>query len=93
MAGRSWDIATQERKICDIEIAIVTFVINGSVKLTVPSIDRRNRSVALCRVYDLKFNGVHLAKVILKIWVVYGQNIIDVPVCEIVKSNECTDTS
>ena len=27
-------IATQERKICDVEIEIVTFVINGSVKLT-----------------------------------------------------------
>ena len=30
-----------------------------------------------------KFNGIHLAKVILKLWVVYGQNIIDVPICEI----------
>ena len=88
IGGRGWNIATQERKICDVEIEIVTFVINGSVKLTVPP-DRqkkfqvRSRSVALCRVFDLEFNGIHLAQVILKIWVVYGQNIIDVPVCEI----------
>ena len=53
----------------------------------------RNRSVALCGVFDLKFNGIHLPQVILKLWVVYGQNIIDVPVCEIDKSNELTDTS
>ena len=32
---RSWDIANQERKICDVEIEIVTFVIYGSVKLSV----------------------------------------------------------
>ena len=30
-----------------------------------------------------KFNGIHLTKVILKLWVVYGQKIIDVPICEI----------
>ena len=85
IGGRGWNIATQERKICDVEIEIVTLVINSSVKLTV-SPDRqkliqvRSRSVALCRVFDLEFNGIHLAQVILKLWVVYGQNIIDVPV-------------
>ena len=36
IGGRGWNIATQERKICDVEIEIVMFVINGSVKLTVP---------------------------------------------------------
>ena len=36
IGGRSWYIATQERKICDMETDIVTFVINGSMKLTVP---------------------------------------------------------
>ena len=36
IGGRGWNIATQERKIYDVEIEIVTFVINGSVKLTVP---------------------------------------------------------
>ena len=35
IGGRGWNIATQERKICDVAIEIVTFVINGSVKLTV----------------------------------------------------------
>ena len=36
IGGWGWNIATQERKICDVEIEIVTFVIDGSVKLTVP---------------------------------------------------------
>ena len=87
IGSRGWNIATQERKIRDVEIEIVTFVINGSVKLTVPP-DRqkymqvRSRSVAFGRVFDLEFNGIHLAQVILKLWVVYGQNIIDVPVCK-----------
>ena len=26
---------------------------------------------APCRVFDLKFNGIHLVQVILKLWVVY----------------------
>ena len=52
------------------------------MKLTVPpdrkkKIKVRNRSVALCRVFNLEFNRIHLAKVILKFLVVYGQNIID----------------
>ena len=33
---RGSNIATPERKICDVEIEIITFVINGRVKLTVP---------------------------------------------------------
>ena len=33
--------------------------------------------------FDLEFNGIHLAQVILKLWVVYGQNIIHVPASEI----------
>ena len=36
IGGRGLNIATQERKICDVEIEIVTFVKNGSMKLTVP---------------------------------------------------------
>ena len=36
IGGWGWNIATQERKICGVEIEIVTFIINGSVKLTVP---------------------------------------------------------
>ena len=33
---RRWDITTQERKVCDMEIEIISFVVNGSVKLTIP---------------------------------------------------------
>ena len=85
IGGWGWNIATQERKICYVEIEIVTFVINGSVKLTVLTdrqwqwqwIQVRSRSIALCRVFDFEFNGIHLAKVIHKLRVVYGQNIID----------------
>ena len=70
------------------KIEIVTFVINGSMKLTI-LLDRqkliqvRSRSGVLCRDFDLKFNGIHLAQVILKLWVNQRQNIIDVPTCEI----------
>ena len=30
-----WNIATQERKVCDTEVEIVTFVVKGSSQLTV----------------------------------------------------------
>ena len=36
IGGWNFNIATQERNICDLEIEIVTFIIKGSVKLTVP---------------------------------------------------------
>ena len=70
------------------EIKIVTFVINGSMNLTIPpdrqqKIQVRSRSVALCRFFDLKVYGIHLSQVILKLLVVYGQKIIDVPICGI----------
>ena len=31
-----WNIVTQERKVCNIEVEIVTFVVKGSAQLTVP---------------------------------------------------------
>ena len=37
IGGRRWDVAAQERKVCSIEIKIVTLVVKGSVKLTVPT--------------------------------------------------------
>ena len=37
IGGRRWDVATQERKVCIMEIEIVTFVVKGSMKLTVPT--------------------------------------------------------
>ena len=40
IGGRGWNVATQERKICDVEIEIVTFVVDGSVKMIVP-LDRQ----------------------------------------------------
>ena len=63
--GRSWYVATQEWKICDMEIEIVTFCNKWNMDLTVPSdrqklIQVRSRSVALCRVFDLTFDGIHL---------------------------------
>ena len=37
IGGRRWDVAAQERKVCNIKIKIVTLVVKGSVKLTVPT--------------------------------------------------------
>ena len=35
--GRRWrNITTQERKVCDVEIEIISLVVDGSVKLTIP---------------------------------------------------------
>ena len=39
----------------------------------------RSRSVALRCVFDLKFNGIHLIHVILKVSISIGQWVIDVP--------------
>ena len=70
------------------EIEIVTFVVKGSAKLTVPTdwqeqIQVGNRSVALSRVFDLKHRGIHLTEIILKVWVINGQNVVDVSICEV----------
>ena len=37
IGGRRWDVATQKRKVCNTEIEIVTFVVNGNAKFTVPT--------------------------------------------------------
>ena len=80
---RRWNIATQERNVCDMEVDIVTFVVKGNVQLTVPP-DRQEqvhlwyRVVALFRVFDLKLSGIHLTQVIIKIWVIDWQYVIDV---------------
>ena len=34
---RKWDVATQERNVCNVEIEIVTFVVKGSMKFVVPT--------------------------------------------------------
>ena len=71
---RRWDVATQERKVCNMEIEIVTFVVKGSAKLTFPTdwqwqIHVESRRVALRRVFDLKHRGihVHLTEITLKL--------------------------
>ena len=66
-------ITSQERKVCDVEMDIISIVGKGSVKLTIFSV----------LVLDLKFNRIYLAQIIFEFWVVYGQYIIDVPVSEI----------
>ena len=40
--GRRWDVSAPERKVCNMEIKIVTLVVKGNVKLTVPT-DWQNR--------------------------------------------------
>ena len=65
------------RKVCNMEVnnKIGTFVIKESVQLTVP-LDRQekiqvgNRGVALSRVFYLKLSGLHLTKIIRKIWII-----------------------
>ena len=72
---RRWNIATQEPKVCGMEVEIVTFVVKGSTQLTIPP-DRQecfkvgSRNVALRRVFDLKLSGMHLTQIIIKIWVI-----------------------
>ena len=68
------------------EIEIVTFVLKGSAKLTVPTdwqeqIQVGSRSVALRRVLTLKLRGIHLTEIIL--WVIKEQNVVDVSICEV----------
>ena len=63
IGGRKWDVATQERKVCNVEIEIVALVVKGSLKSTVLSywqeqIQAASRSVALRRVFDLKLRTI-----------------------------------
>ena len=63
------------KKVCDIEVAIVTFVVKGSVQLTVPpdiqeNIQVGSRCVAFNRVVYLKLSGIHLTKIIIKISII-----------------------
>ena len=43
----------------------------------------RNRSVALRRVFDRKLRGIHLTEIILKVWVLNGQYVIDESICKV----------
>ena len=68
---RRWNVATQERKVFDMEVEIVTFFVKWGAQLTV-TLDRQekiqggSRDVALRRVFDLKLSGIHLTEIILK---------------------------
>ena len=56
------NIATQERKICDIEVEIVMFVVKGSAQLTVPPVLVRSKSkkeAEVLLIFDLKLSGIH----------------------------------
>ena len=55
------------------QFKIVTFINKWKCYVDHPSrstkVDQvRNRSVALCCVFDLKFNGIHLTQVVIKFW-------------------------
>ena len=72
---RRWDVAIQEREDCNMEIEIVTLVVKGSAKLTVPidwqqQIQVASRSFAIRGVFDLKLRGIYLTEII--IWVING---------------------
>ena len=61
--------------------------VKGSAKLTAPTdlqeqIQVESRSVALRRFFDLKLRDIHLTEIILKVWVINGQNVIDLSICE-----------
>ena len=64
-----------KRKVHDMEGEIVTFVRKGSAQLTVPperqeKIQVGSRGIALSCVFYLKLSGIHLTKIILKIWTI-----------------------
>ena len=42
-----------------------------------------SRSVALRRVFDLKFMGIHVTEIIFKVSVINGQYVIDVSICKV----------
>ena len=70
------------------EIEIVRFVVKVRAKLTVHTdwqeqIQVGSKRVALRRVFDLKLRGIQLTDIISKVWVINGQNVVDVSICEV----------
>ena len=60
---RRWNIATRERKDCDMEVEIVTFAVKGSAQMTVTPhrqewIQVGRKGVALNRVFYLKLGWI-----------------------------------
>ena len=67
------------------EIEIVTLVVKGSAKLTVPTdgqelLQVASKSVALRRVFDLKLRDIYLTEIIFKVWVINWKYVIDVSI-------------
>ena len=70
----------------DMEIEIVTLVVKGSAKLIVPTDLQKQidiRRVALRRVFDLKFRGNRLTEIIIKVWIINWQYVINVSISEV----------
>ena len=67
-AGGDGMLLLRNGKFCKMEIEIVTFVVKGSAKLTVPT-DWQEQiqvgSVALRCIFDLKLRRIHLTEIIL----------------------------
>ena len=81
----TWDVAAQERKVCNMEIKIVTLFVKGSVKLIVPTdwqeqIQVGSRSVALRRVFA---HGDTSDRDHSQSQILNGQYVIDVSICEV----------
>ena len=88
MDERIRNITPKERKV-NVDIEIAKLLVKGGMKSIVTPylqelIKVRSRRIALCRVIDLMFNGIHLTKVIRKVSMIYRQYVIDV-VCEVVQ--------
>ena len=76
---RRWNITTQEWKVCDVETEIISFVVNGSVKSTIPpkspvvNLGKKQKCCSLwcpCSAGYMK----HLVRKISGFCVVYGQH-------------------
>ena len=70
-------------KNCNMEIEIVTFLVPGNYeverpyRLTGANLSRKQKGCNIRRVVDLKLRGIHLTEIILKVWVINGQDVVD----------------
>ena len=70
------------------EIEIIKLVVEGSAKLTVPTNltganPSRKQKITLRRVFDIKLGWIHMDKIVLKVWVINGLNVVNVSICEV----------
>ena len=85
IGGRRGNISTKEQKCCNMNFGILSFVVKRNVKFTIPPNQQekthvRSRIVALWRFFNIKFNRNRITEVVLKVWIICGHYIIDVPV-------------